>query len=74
MVSYRNFLVWLYTEQTALKIIESLCEDFESVEILEHYNDYYKIRVPRGDKSIGYVFGLIEDKKDCYKINEYSVS
>jgi hypothetical protein len=44
------------------------------VEILEHYNDYYKMRVPRGDKSIGFIFGLIEDKKDLIKITEYSVS
>ena len=42
--------------------------------MLEHYNDYYKIRVPRQNKSIGYVFGMIENKKDIYGISEYSVS
>jgi len=46
-----------------MKIIEGLCDDFDQVEILEHYNDYYKLRVPRKDKSIGYVFSLIESKK-----------
>ena len=73
-VSYKNFINWLYIEQCGLRIIEGLSEDFGVVEILEHYNDYYKIRVPRGDKTIGYVFGLIEDKKELYKISEYSVS
>lgn len=29
--------------------------------------------MPRGDKSIGYVFGMIESKKEDYGIAEYSV-
>ena len=73
-VNYKNFLNWLYIEQSGIKIIEEVGENFESVEILEHYNDYFKLRVPRGDKSIGFVFGLIEDKKEYFQINEYSVS
>lgn len=73
-MNYKNFLNWLYIEQHGIKIIEELGGNFESVEILEHYNDYFKLRVPRGDKSIGFVFGLIEDKKDYFMINEYSVS
>jgi hypothetical protein len=48
--------------------------DFHQVELLEHYNDYFKMRVPRQDKSIGYVFGMIEDKKEMYGVSEYSVS
>ena len=74
MVSYKNFLLWLYIEQCAQKIIHSLCDQFLEVEILEHYNDYYKLQVPRGDRSIGYVFGFIENHKEMYMINEYSVS
>lgn len=42
--------------------------------MLEHYNDYYKMRVPRGDKSIGFVFSLIESKKEVFNISEYSAS
>ena len=55
-------------------IIRSLVESFQQVELLEHYNDYYKIRVPRQSKSIGYVFGMIETRKEEYGISEYSVS
>lgn len=73
-VSYKNFLNWLYIEQAGMGIINGLCNDFETVEILEHYNDYYKMRVPRGEKSIGFVFGMIESKKEEFKISEYSVS
>jgi len=74
MVSIKNFLNWIYIEQCGMKIVEGLVDDFGEVEILEHYSDYYKMRVPRGDKSIGFVFSLIENKKEQYKISEYSAS
>ena len=73
-VSVQNFLTWIYIEQAGIQVINGLCEQFPQVEILEHYNDYYKMRIPRGEKSIGYVFGLIEGQKEQFKISEYSVS
>jgi len=57
-----------------MQMIDELCESFASVEILEHYYDYFKFRVPRGRKSIGFLFGLIESRKEQYCISEYSVS
>jgi len=57
-----------------MRILSGLCDDFGQVEILEHYNDYYKMRVPKGNKSIGFVFSLIENKREEYKISEYSAS
>lgn len=47
---------------------------FNEVEILESFNDYFKLRVNRQDKSIGFIFGLIETNKEMFNINEYSVS
>ena len=73
-VNVRNLLNWLYVEQCGSKIMEGLVDDFFEVELLEHYNDYYKVRVPRGDKSIGFVFSLIENKKEAFNISEYSAS
>lgn len=73
-VSLKNFVNWLYVEQNGLKIIEGLVEEFGTIEVLEHYNDYYKFRVPRGEKSIGFVFSLIENKKTDFNISEYSAS
>ncbi len=74
LVNVRNLLNWLYVEQCGSKIMEGLVDDFLEVELLEHYNDYYKVRVPRGDKSIGFVFSLIENKKEGFNISEYSAS
>jgi hypothetical protein len=42
--------------------------------VLEHYNTYFKFRVPRSEKSIGYVFGLIEQSKIPAHVVEYSIS
>lgn len=70
----KNFLTWLNVELHGQLIIRGLVDSFGQVELLEHYSDYYKMRVPRGDKSIGYVFGLIEAEKEAYGISEYSVS
>lgn len=69
-----NALNWIYIEEAGMKIINELVKEFPSVEILEHYSDYYKLRIPRGDKSIGFVFGFIEGRKQDLKISEYSVS
>lgn len=74
MVGVNSFINWLYVEMSGIKILESLINDFQSVEILEHYNDYYKFRVPRGDKTIGFVFSLIETRKREFNISEYSAS
>ena len=65
---------WLYVETSGIKILESLAEDFNQVEILEHYNDYYKLRVPKGDKTIGFLFSFIEGKKSDFNISEYSAA
>jgi len=48
--------------------------DFQSVELLEHYNDYFKLKIEKRGRSIGYVFGFIEEKKGDLCISEYSVS
>ena len=33
-----------------------------------------RVRVARLDKSIGYVFGLVQKMRDTYHVSEYSVS
>lgn len=73
-VSVKSLISWLYIEKCGLHIVEGLVDNFESVELLEHYNDYFKMRVPRGDKSIGFVFSFIENRKEEFNISEYSAS
>ena len=61
-------------QQNGFKFIEELCKTFDQVEILEHCSDFYKFRVPKQDKTIGYLFGIIEDTKAKFNISEYSVN
>ena len=64
---------YIYVQMNGFKFIESLASMFEQVEILEHCSDFYKFRVPIEDKTIGFLFGFIEDKKGEFSISEYSV-
>jgi len=74
MINFNNFVQWIYVETAGMKIVNQIVNQFGTVEILEHYSDYYKLRVPRGEKSIGFVFGYIERSKGEFNISEYSVS
>ena len=61
-------------QQYGFKFIENMCGLFDQVEILEHCSDFYKFRVPKEDKTIGFLFGHIEDNKNEFGVSEYSVS
>ena len=56
-VSMRSVIKWMFVENNGKKVIEQLLLIFPKVELLEHYNTYYKFRVPKIDKSIGFLFG-----------------
>jgi len=61
-----NLLNWLYAQRAGFNFIEFLAGKFSAVELLEQVSDYYKIRIPKDDKTIGYLFGEIEANKDKY--------
>jgi len=44
------------------------------VELMEQCGYFFKMRVPREDKTIGYLFGQIERTRAEMQIQEYSVS
>jgi hypothetical protein len=47
---------------------------FAQCEVLEHFNNSFKLKVSRDSYSIGYLFGMMEDIKGSFSISEYSVS
>ena len=53
-------LTWHFTEFNGRRLLKDILGEFEQVEMLEHYGQYYKLRVPKGDKTIGFLFGLLE--------------
>ncbi len=76
-ISLKSFMLWLHVESCAHKLLSKLCDDFPTgIEVLEHYGDYFRIRLDRqkGD-TIGHLFGIVEDcKEKMGLISEYSVS
>ena len=70
-----NLISWILIEKRGIAVLLELIEIFGRVEILEHYGYSYKMKIRRGQKSIGYVFGLFEDEiKKRFEVSEYSVS
>ena len=51
---------WVHIMKHGMRVVRSLCDEFGTVELLEQYGDYFKLRVLRQEKSIGFIFGLIE--------------
>lgn len=74
-VSITALLEWVHVMEHGIEVIKKLASIFErGVEVLEQYNEYFRLRVLKQDKSIGFVFGLMESNKVKFNINEYSAS
>lgn len=64
----------IHSEMNLYQCVLELCKTFNEVEVIEKYGNYMRVRVPRLEKSIGSVFGLVEHFKGSYDVSEYSVS
>ena len=64
----------IYIKGALFGVIESLAHEFKNVEIIEHYGNYMRLRVERQNKSIGFLFKLIEELKEEHQLEDYSVS
>jgi ATP-binding cassette, subfamily A (ABC1), member 3 len=73
-VVLETLLQYLFVQVNGMRIIQKLASIFQSVELLEQCADFYKLRVPRLEFTIGYLFGLIEELKGDLNISEYSVA
>ena len=47
---------------------------FQGVEIVEHWGNSWRLKIARGAFSIGYLFGLVEENKAEFEVSEYSVA
>ena len=54
----------IFVKGALFGVIESLCHEFVNVEVIEHYGSYMRLRVERHNKSIGFLFKLIEELKE----------
>lgn len=54
--------------------LEALLDQFGEALLLEQYAPRYRYRVPKGDKSVGYFFSLMETLKGKLGVDEYIAS
>lgn len=64
----------LHGELNLFECVLELSKSFDKIEMIEKFGNYMRVRVARLDKTIGSVFGLIQQMKKRYDISEYSVS
>ena len=71
----KSFIEFIKIEQHGLALLNQLAEDFDMIVLLEHYENWYKIKLPMFESSVGFLFGVFEERyKEIYKIGEYSVN
>jgi len=73
-IRVRNLLEFLKAQTYGFRILQYLTRDFDQVEILEQCGEFYKLRVPKEGKTIGWLFGKLENEKRNLGIEEYSVT
>ena len=69
----RNLIEFLKAQTYGFRILTYLTRHFEQVEILEQCGEFFKLRVPKEGKTIGWLFGQFEKDRSDLGIQEYSV-
>jgi len=64
----------LFTHKSLFSAATELCHHFGEIEISEHYGEYIKVKVPKRNKTVGSLFGIMETFKLNHEIQDYSVS
>ena len=67
-IKIQSLVSYCYVQTYGMRFISKLAKIFERVDLLEHCGDHLKLRVAREDKTIGFLFGLIEQQKSDLKI------
>jgi len=62
-IRLRNLMEFLRAQTLGFGILKFLTGHFDKVEILEHCGEFFKMRVPKDDKTIGWLFGRLEQAK-----------
>ena len=67
-ISSSQVALILFSHKALFGVMKALCQSFQQVEILEHYGEYMKLRVPKQDRTVGSVFRTMEKNKEDYDI------
>ena len=67
-------LKWAHIVKNGKAMMAQLEREFKEFSLVEHYSNSFTCKVSRDGKAIGFVFGMMEDFKKRYHIQEYSAS
>lgn len=74
-IKIKSFIEFILIEQTGLILLNQLANDFEYIELLEHYGNSFRIKFPIFTESVGVLFGKFEEEyKERFQIDQYSIS
>ena len=63
------FMEKLCISRSLFGTIQYICVSFGSIELLEQYGNYMRIRVSSQNKTIGQMFGLVDEMKKEFNID-----
>ena len=64
----------IFVKGSLFGVIEVLCQNFEFVTLVENFGNVMKLSVNRNEKTLGFVFQLLEALKDEHQLEDYSIS
>jgi len=70
----RSLISWEFIQANNLEALETLVNEFGEAILLEQFTPRFRYAVPKGEKSVGYFFSLLETLKEKLDIDEYSAS
>ena len=74
-ISFDKILLWIYYLKNVLGIIKIIMNYFNEIYCIDYRENNYVFKIKRnkieGEKSIGFLFGLIEDNKLKYNVGQY---
>ena len=74
-ISFDKILFWVYYLKNVFGIIKVIMNYFNEIYIVDYGENNFIFKIKRnkikGEKSIGFLFGLIEENKEKYNIEQY---
>ena len=70
-----DVLQWAHCEYYAAKLIDNLTNSFGSCTVIDKQSGgLLNLKIPRNNRSIGFVFGFMEENKARCQVQEYSAT
>ena len=74
-ISIRKILSWIYYVENSLKMVNIILQYFPEIHCCDYGENNFVFKIKRNktkkEKSIGFLFGLIEDYKPLFNIEQY---